>query len=351
MKTESHLWAYLKAQYETLLAIVFGLLDLATVLAIVRYVVDDWREGLLVAAFFIAVHTASYIVFRSQRSEIARLEEQIAGLKARQPDLDLFLRDDGELLRRMQLHVAEGPEEPDFDGLVQREAEELRDGYREAKERDDACDNSPVADIVKMATGRELKSQPKYEEDCSKYLDRYRGYLVDLYAYETCTARLRSVGFGLDNIGNVPADGVVVLVDFPDQLRVPTEEESLELQFELEKPPKPPRRPSPFSGLGLEALEQYSVSRADSILPPITPPHIGPRNTSGPIVEHGNGARVRYEVDELLHGFTVELNPVQFFVSEQAIGNEWELQFEIHARQLHRGIQGELLVEVDSEQA
>jgi hypothetical protein len=346
VKPENHVWSYIKAQSQVLLGIIFALLDLASLAAIFRYVVDDLQEALFVAAFFIIVHLASFVVFRNQRMEIARLKKQIADLEARQPDLDLYLLDDGEAFHRMQLRVGERPNEPDLEELTQREAEELEDAYQEAKRQESLSARSSIDQILRAAMGRGLKSRHEYEDECREYLARYREYLSDQYTHEASVARLRRLSFQLDNAGEAPADNIIVLIRFPDQFTPLTEEKELSLlEHEFDEPPE---RPSPFEA-GIGDLGQLSHLRNVTLPPSFVPPDVGPRPIRGPFVEDKNGARVRYEIDELLHGFQCELRPVKFFVSDAAIGTEWQLEFSIHAKQLRHGVLGSLAIEVELE--
>jgi hypothetical protein len=346
VKRESDLKAYIKAVHNVPMAIVFALLDIAAFVTVFVFVVDDVWEGLITGAFILVVHIGNFLIFSTQRSEIARLKEQIAELEVRQPDLDLYLLDDGEAFHRMQLRVGERPHEPDLEELTQREAEELEDAYREAKRQESLSARSSIDQILRAAMGRGLKSRHQYENECREHLAQYREYLVDQYAYEASVARLRRLSFQLDNAGAAPADDIVVLIRFPDQFTPLTKEKELSLlENEFDEPPE---RPSPFE-TGIGDLGQLSHLRNVTFPPSFVPPDVGPRPIRGPFVEDKNGARVRYEIDELLHGFQCELRPVKFFVSDAAIGTEWQLQFSIHARQLRRGISGSLLIEVELE--
>jgi hypothetical protein len=344
VKRESDLKAYVRAVYQLPMVIVFALLDAAAVVTIFVIVVDDAWEGLIAFAFILVVHVGNFLIFSGQRSEIARREEQIAKLKARQPRLDLSFLHDGEAFRRMKLYVDKLPEEPGLEELVQREAEELEGVYREAEERENTAAPSAVADILRVAMGRRLRGRDKYDEECGEYLKRYRRYLFDRQVREVSLARMRRLGFELANKGSVPADDIVVLIRVPDQFRFPTEEEELlELQLKFDEPPK---RPAVFQS-SFASLGQLSHLRDISIPSSFGLSDGGPKNIRGPFLEDENGPRVRYEVDKLLHGFHAELTPVELVVSEEAIGDEWELRFEIHARQLHDSISGSLLVGID----
>lgn len=346
MNTEGDFQAYLKALVETPVNIVFVLLDILATAALIRLVVDDWEELLIVIAFLLVVHGGHYLIFKKQRAVATKLANRIAELEERQPRLDLFLLDDERFSRHLTMTVPKLPQQPDFDELVQREAEELEADYQVEQQTE-------VLPAVKAILGAALmprrKSAEEYKKECDDYLKRYGEHCQALYQFELITARFRSLRFRITNNGRAraPAEDVVVLIHFPDQLRFPSEEELVELKVFYKERPEPPARPKLFVSL----LDNLAGIGRDSLLPsltafPVDIPDVGPSNIRGPFIRHKGSTEVRYEITKLMHGFEIDFDPAEFFVSEDAIGHVCNLEFSIHAGNLLNNITGTLLLEI-----
>lgn len=349
MKTANDFQAYLKALVETPVSIIFVLLDIAGTIAVIRLVVDDWEDLLVVTAFLLVVHGGHYLIFQKQRAVAAELANRIAELEDRQPRLDLFLLDGEQSSRHLTITVPNLPQQPDLDELVRHEAEELEPDLQEDQTLPAV---KAISDAMRAALMQRPKSAEEYKKECDDYLERYRKYWQDLYNYELIAARLRSLQFNVRNGGRVPAEDVVILIHFPDQLRFGSKEELMELKIYYRKRPEPPARPKPFVSL-LDSFAGIGRSYLPGLLTPspIDIPDVGPSNIRGPFIRHEDSTEVCYEITKLMHGFGLNVDPVEFFVSEDAIGHVWELEFSIHAGNLPNSITGTLLLEIQQLEA
>jgi len=307
------------------------------------------------AIFGLAFVYANYSLYRDGRKEVievkelyqrelAELQERIAELEDHWPRLELLFQSDQGFARHQIINVSNSPQKPDFGELVRSEAEQIK----LTSEKTD--DNTPmgltgILDTIDRALRPvRKKSTDEYEKECDAYLKRYHQYLVDMYNYELYVARFRSVLFAIQNDGKVPAEDIIVIIHFPDAFYFQSEERLLERPKER---PKPPDRPTLFEPLfNIPAyLSPLSPSTLGSLMPPTI--DIGPSNVRGPFIKSGNSTEVSYEVGKLLHDFVeVDLDKLEFFVTEEAIGHSWELKYSIHAANLPEPTEGSLFLEV-----
>jgi hypothetical protein len=315
------------------------------------------------AIFGVVFVYANYLLYRDGRKEVVEikelyegklteLQEKIAELQDRWPRLELLFHTDQGCTRHEIIHVSDPPPRPDLDALVRREAEQIQLASRETEESNIPASLAGIHDIVMEARTslQRRKSPEEYEQECNAYLEQYRQYLVDMYNYELCVARFRSVRFAVQNGGKVPAENIVLIIHFPDAFYFQPVEERL-----LERPgerPKPPKRPTPFEPLfSIPAyLSQLSPPTLRGLIPPVA--DIGPSNVRGPFIKPEDSTEVSYEVGRLLHNFIeVSLGEVQFLVTDEAIGHSWELEYNIHAANLPKPAEGSVFLEVMLEDA
>lgn len=352
MKTESDFYAYLKALVETPVSILFALLDVAATIAIIRLVVDDLEELLIVVIFLFVVHGGHYLIFKKQRTAAAELAKRIAELEDSWPKLDLLLLHDGQPSRHMMVTLPKLPRQPDLDELVRREAQELEAEFRRVFKAGNQSSPKAISDALWMALMHRRKDAEQYKKECEDYLQHYRKYCQDLYHYKCFVARLQNLSFRITNSGRVPAEDIIVLIYFPDQFRFPSEWELVEVERSIREPPAPPVRPSPVVSPFVDLAGLSSIRSLGSlVVPPAGILGGGSSNVKGPFITRKSSTEVRYEIANLLHGFEIDLAPVKFLVSEDAIGHVWELEFSIHAGNLPEGIRGSLLLEFQLDEA
>lgn len=164
---------------------------------------------------------------------------------------------------------------------------------------------------------------------------------------------MRSLNFRINNSGGVPAEDVILFIDFPDQFHFPLDQDLLEYKVLSEESPEPPRRPSPYSSIidGIQGISANQLLNRYSIPPVDLSSYIrsSDSNVKGPFIRRKNSTEVRYEITKLMHGFIFDLDSVEFIISEEAIGQLWELPFRVYASNLPSSISGTLLVDVRQE--
>jgi len=341
LKAKNDLYAYLKALAEGPVNTIFLILDILGVMGVFWFVIDDLTELIALVVFLLVVLGGNYRIFMKQRADNAKLANRIAELEDHQPKLALLFLRDGETSQHLTITLPKLPQQPDLDELVRHEAQELDAAFLGAS---GVGEQSSVKSILNAMQYRKNTEQQKEERD--RYLERYRKYWQDLYRYERTLARRRNLRFTVTNMGRASAEDVVVFIHFPDQLHLLSGEELVELDWFMEERPKPPARPKPTVSL-LDALP--SVSPNLSLSPRalfVNRPGSEPSDVRGPLISPEDTTEVSYEIAKLVHGLGIDLDPVEFLVSEDAIGHVLELEFSIHASNLSERITGTLLLEI-----
>jgi hypothetical protein len=351
VKKQGDFRAYLGALFEAPISIIFALLDLASVAAVIYWVVDDWREGLVVLAFVVVIHIGHYLIFRKQRGTIAELETRIVELENKQPRLSLLFKSNEEEWRqRCTVSVEPFPQQPDFDEMVQYESERLREDFEEEQHRSSGLPGGSISRLVRQLAFRKAKTREEYEAECQGYLEQVHNQQQLIYAHKLWNARLRSVGFRIENNGRAPATNVIVKIHFPDGFDFPSEEDHENMLDTAAL--NPLARPKPFKKGFEDLLPPQSIPLYDHITPALEGLlGSGPSDVSGPIIKREGSTEVDYEIKELLHGLPIELEPVDFLVLEdEMVGRTWELKYRIHARELPTPAEGILFLDVQSDE-
>jgi hypothetical protein len=354
LNTRELVLGYLKGLLQEWYLVAIAIFDFIGLLIqpFLGFEVSTWVHLILFALVFMY---ANYSLYRDGRSEIveikelyeaklAELGERIANLEDRRPRLGLFFQTEKGFTRHQVVYVSGLPQEPDYDELVRQEAEQIKPPPGKAAH--EPLDNlTATTEILNRTLGSLRKSTTEYEKECETYLKRFRQFLAEVYTHELQVARLRSVRFAVQNSGRAPAEVIVLVIKFPDEFHFLSWEELEALEPYRERP-EPPQRPTLFK-LPFDLLGYSSFSPIMSPGPILPTVDLGSSNVSGPFIKPGNSTEVHYEVQKLLHNFTeVDLDPVQFVVTEEAIGHSWELDYNIHTANLPEPIAGSLLLEV-----
>jgi hypothetical protein len=355
MQTRELVAGYLKGLLKEWYLVVIAIFDFIGMLIqpFLGFEIPVWVH---LVVFSLAFVYANYSLYRDGRKEIVEikqlyegklvgLQEKIAQLQDHWPYLQLLFHADQGSARYQVIEVLNRPGTPDFDELVQREAERLRPVPEEAKEGSTPVGLTRLHDVMSRALLQQRKSAEEYAEECDAYLKRYRQYLLDLFNYESRVARLRSLRFAVQNSGKVPAEDIVVMIHFPDEFQFPSLRERI-TSGRNKKCPEPPKRPTPFRSL-IPDYASLGSAMHDVIMPPAMRLEVGPSNVSGPFIISEDSTEVRYKIQKLMHNFTQHgLDELEFFVTDEAIGHSWELKYSIHAANLPEPIEGSLLLEV-----
>lgn len=361
----SYLQGVLKQWYFAL-TLVIGLIDIF-ILPFFDLSIPWWVFLILFGLAFIA---GNYQLYRQtqlrarelqeqHQQQLAQLQTEINELRNREPRLDLRFSDTDT--KRTVLKVSKLSKPTGVELLVQQEAESLEQAYTDLGNRnvsrsgEDPFGIAAAYDAMRNIQAQllgTLKSKNEFDEDCKKYLQKYRQFLFERVIYENHLARYRTLKMEIENTGTRPASDIVVVIDFPDEFHFPITREEQEQLLVSQEPPEPPTKPSlykpsPFVSIGLSPdlffPQNYDfLSRLGSDL--------GQSNVSGPFIRPKNSTEVSYEIGQLMHNFIEELEPAGFYLTEAAIGHSLELNYSIHAAELTRPIEGSLIVAVELSQ-
>jgi hypothetical protein len=338
--------SYLGAVIDAPIGIIFALLDLAAMVGVFLWVVDDLNEVVVLLAFVLVTHLGHYLIFRKERFRVTALQSELGRIQAKQPVLAMEFLIDEHTTSHLKIKAGQSPPETDYPSLVEQERERLIALYEKA-----AKDYKPGPRLELFGHMdlliEHLKSRDQFEGEIQEYLIEYNKHLVRKSEFEREMAHIRSVTFELSNSGTIPAHDIQAFLHFPGPFRFPSYEELLDIEMNSDAPvpPTPPDSMTvPLSKLG-QALDAFNVSIP---MPPLLLDRsTSPPNVRGPFIAPTESALVSYEIDKLLHGFSAELDKVHFFLTDELIGRAWQVKYEIHSSDLPRPMAGRLVLEVE----
>ena len=95
MRKQSDFQAYLKAVGDAPVNIVFIVLDIVSLVTVLIWVVDDWKELAVTLIFLTVMLCGNYLIFKKQRETIGDRENRIAELEATEANILLELAETG----------------------------------------------------------------------------------------------------------------------------------------------------------------------------------------------------------------------------------------------------------------
>lgn len=327
---------YVKALLEAPVSIFFFLLDLAGIYAVIRWVVDDQEELLVVLIFIFLVQVGNYLIFRKQQTLIEIYQDKILEFETSIPDLTISSVVEEQIGSNILLKVSELPEEPDYEELVEVESNALKEAFHTPEHSTGPLSPAKVAKILQQSLYRSKKDEGTYNQQCQEYLSSFNSYLRRNYLNTVISSRRRSMGFIVENTGKVPAEDIYIFLHFPDEIEFPTDDELFEIELS-KKSLDPPIRPSVYTSWlkGIEALSQtfpLSMRDFDIKMPDVN--SLSDPNVRGPFIEGKDSTEVSYEIKKLIQGFTIQLDDIEFLLSDDALGKTLEIPVQIHSSSL-----------------
>lgn len=347
MEENSDLRSYLRAVAEAPISIIFALLDLAAIVGVFLWVVDDAKEAGVLLVFVVVTHVGHYLIFRRERSRSMALRSRLAELEIRRPDLSLEFSQAGAASSHLDLSAGALPLRPNRADLVEKERGRLLGSYESAFRDHEAKPALKITERMSLLVDQ-LKSRDQYADEVEKYLVKFEEFLDEEFEFERSRAWLRSASFELTNGGTVPAHDIRAFVHFPTPFRFPSEEELIDIELNTEKPelPAPPKPiATPMSEIS-RAFDIFNTSVSMPALPSISDTR---PNVRGPYITPSKSTQVSYEIDKLQHGFAADLGEVLFFVTEELLGQTWHLEYEIHSSDLPVPESGRLAVRIEGQ--
>lgn len=377
MDTRQLIFGYLKKVLKLWLG------NALTLLGIVAWVLVFFYKGINVP-YWIFLSTlllvfiyANYLLYVSDQEEVLELKDKIRELENPRPQLKLFLKDDQEYIERKILHVPQLANEPDYDELVNRESENLKNLYEQhisdlkAKILDDDLRLLDIkrqekrsqkikgisavyyerleefSRLMRIWADKSRKSPVQYNKECAEYLKEFRKYHEDKYKCDRINKVFRKIEYSLHNIGRVPAEDIVVVIGYPDDFYIPSEDEWIDYCV-YNDPPKHPDRPLPYikSSYDLSDLIKHSLE-----FPVVSINDSPSQNKENELNIDTENKLINYKIKtHLLHNLVFDLEPVDFILEETSIGQMWEFEYSIHEENLREPIKGSLFLEIRSEE-
>lgn len=339
MSGKSDFQEYIKAFFDGPITIIFLILDLLGVGAVFLWVIDGWEEAIAVSLFLIALHFGSYAIFKKQRGEIRALTKSINDFTNTLPKPILSLSDNNTESNVLIMRIPSIPPELNYDELISIERQILLDQYNSYKE--EILTGLSATVLLQEGIKKDTK---EFKKDCENYLDEYRNYLQNSYIYSLREKRLKLISFNLDyHKGNKPIQDVIVIINFPENLK-PLQGDLYHQLIIFNEPPTPPKKPSITKKVFPDFAKESSLFY--NILPKDNTNYLIPENIRGPHIEDKT---VKYEVDKLMHNFSIKLEEVPVLIKDEHIQKTWTLEYSIHATELPNPIQGKLYLEITQE--
>lgn len=356
MGTQKIITGYLKGLVKNWYIRVIALLDLLGLILLIKanLVIPIW---IIIGVFVGLFIYANYILYRdgqleiinnkeNYRRDVEGLRTKIAELEDRYPQLSLKFVDDDRYTTYHTIHVKSPPEKPNFDELVEMEQERLKEIFTKANNKISNDDDIRIntSSIVGNLSG--ITSRPKtteeYDKESNEYIKDYRSYLIKDYNYKNYLARYRRLNFSLENNGKVPAIEIILNIHFPNPFRFLSNNDWMDLVTEA---PQSPSRPKTHQSI-VDMMQQ--LSQQHNLISPWSLPgtSVNRPNVRGPFISKKNSTEVTFEIDELMHNFIQPNLEVGFFVLEDAVNNEWLIDYTIHAANLPKPVSDSLTIEV-----
>jgi hypothetical protein len=361
MKTGSLIFKYFKALWKQWYSTVIAILEFLGFLLLTfkGIYIPAWVYLLIYGLVFLF---ANFIIYRDNQIKFKGLKEQsqkesdelrqrIAELEYAYPQLDLFFKVGNELAKSQTIVVEDPPKEVDIDNLVSIEKQKLADSYSQKETRESVRGGIAKEMIPKILMGVK-KSPEEYDDECKSYLKKFKDYLVSKQFYDLYKARYRYAHFAVKNTGKVPGEDIILVAHFPDVFNFLIRDDWEDIIARIE-PPSAPERPMIMKST-FDNLMNYRISSLPNLYPilPKDISNLGPRNVRGPFISPKKSTEVKYEIESLLHNFTEEkLDEIGFFVTDDAIGHSWNVEYEIHAANLPEPIKGPLGIIVERQRA
>lgn len=306
-----------------------------------------------------------------EQMELRRLQNELAALKSRGPQLSLAFSVGSEYsgVVLADLSVVEPLTSEQIAVFVAAEAEAVRwsppekpprHRTQQATKLPNGVDLSALVEAAE-ATASALSqmslafdnSYPKeeidrYEEDKRKYLDDYAKYLEVLVGLETVKRRSLRLVLTLLNEGTEPAQGVVVQLHVPDGPRVWRDED----QLEVLDPPSRPKKPRTNSQIMFDSLHSSIGAGLLASLPNVSVPglsRIAPRfdpDEAGPRIRPSNSTEVEWSRSKVVHNLPLTLTPLLVTFPSALGERSYEILYSIHAENLPTPRHGSLSIAV-----
>lgn len=245
--------------------------------------------------------------------ELTVLQREVANLRSKVPVLDLqFKRSDGR--------------QSDF-VFPYRPLHKLSDDQVSAmveKRRDELIRKSQARGLFKYRF-------PHEEREIENYLPRYRSYVIGMAKYLSFAASLIEAPFTVLNSGSVPAEDVVVEVEFPSGFHVFTEDDFPEQPLEPAPPP-----------IGTSRTPLWPEGR-------FIEHKIGPAPTPDSDWEVNQSRHASYTLPKVIHNVPEDLDPIVVRVPVCTQPTSFQIPYIVHAGNLPRPAAGELALHVEPE--
>jgi len=273
-----------------------------------------------------------------EESKIKELERVNQALINRQPKLQISILSGGEQSSKVdfQLDIPASLDPGRVDDLLQREMENI------AWSPDDDSDGDPTKAQILLGAISEYHNTEimRYKKESESYLLQYKEYLQKQHEFQVLKACTRLLKLIILNSGNLPAQGVVIQVDFPPEITVLLSEE-------LPSSPNPPSRPK-FPERGYMPLfsngEAYLGLEYTNL--PIEVPLPDNPDTALPDIVINGHTQVAWKRPNIKHHLPHDLSCLYIVFPDNPGITEYLISYRIFADNLPEPVEGHLSISV-----
>ncbi|MFA5837505.1 MAG: PIN domain-containing protein [Bellilinea sp.] len=299
--------------------------------------------------------------------KITILEDQLKLLKSTQPRLSLSIveNDITKDLIKLQIKIIPDLTQGRINEMVELEREEIKwsppkpPSPRRTPSNNDGTLKSVIdslsylnEDMVNNLTYLNAMSKiqqseiDRYNTDTEKYLNLYKGYLIEKRRYEQFISISKLIVFNISNVGNNPAMGAVIRVSFPDGIAV----------FDWNEIPIPPKKPiKPLMPRNQQELflantmintpSSYYLDGINRLQEKLT----SDPDTLGPSITRRNGFVLEWTRPKIMHRIPYALPPIGVTFPNQSGDRDYIIPYTLFAENLIDPVEGQLKISCHSE--
>lgn len=265
---------------------------------------------------------------------IQELERELLELKRAAPQLDLAFADG---LTHWSVSLSPTTRNPD----------QVQEGKRRIREKhplwNTASSPSVIASESRLGVfldiGRLFSVSPQaidtYNERLNDFYKEYDNWLEICDFHQMILSRQIRLDICVQNTGTKPAEDVELFLHFPDGFLLLAEEDCKSPPNE----PIPPDRPKS----GLDEYSNLGRFRMPDIRPMAHDLQVGPpSNVSNPRIRETNSFEVGFDVQRVKHNLPVPLDPLFVLFRERDSVQSFGIDYQMHAANLPKPVQGRL---------
>jgi rRNA-processing protein FCF1 len=261
--------------------------------------------------------------------ELEKANRELLTYKSRSPDLTLHLESKGEGdIPQFEVHSPSPMNDSEIEKLVEVRRAELDVDFTPR-------DNFNLFPLAFTIFG--TIDIPAYRQEVGAHLKGYRNYLKEKNRHDLDMAGMIEMQFILENHGRVPAEGVYCEINFPEGFEIFKKDT-------LPEAPSEPAKPVPVTSFQRMMSPMSSLGANSLLATPFIPYHSIP--APRPRIEI-DSTTIEMHVPDIRHGFSYGPDAFLIRIPSPQEPENFEIQYEIHARNLPAPVQRRIPVRLN----